>query len=140
MNKNKNKLIKEIKFNDLGLVPVVVQQFDTGEVLMMAWMNLEAVEKTIISKKAYYWSRSRNKLWLKGETSGNYQAVHECRIDCDGDTLLLVVDQYRDACHKGYKSCFYRSISEDGEITKSSQTFLPKGIKYVITKRGKLKQ
>ena len=139
MNKAKNMFIETIKFNEQGIIPVIVQQFDTGEVLMVAWMNLEALENTLLSKKACYWSRSRKELWRKGETSGNTQTVHECRIDCDGDALLLVVDQYKNACHKGYKSCFYRSLHGTGNIKETSEAFLPKGIKYVITKRDQFK-
>jgi len=109
-------LLKKVSFNDKGLLPVIVQDIDGGEVLMMAWMNREALKKTITSGKAYFWSRSRKKLWLKGESSGHYQLVREIRIDCDEDTLLIKVEQIKAACHKGYKSCFFRKINKEGKI------------------------
>lgn len=103
-----------IKFNDKGLVPAIAQDELTGEVLMMAWMNAESLEKTISTGKAHYFSRSRNSLWLKGETSGNFQLVKSIRYDCDGDTLLLIVEPKGPACHTGERTCFYRSIGEEG--------------------------
>jgi phosphoribosyl-AMP cyclohydrolase len=96
------------------LVPAIVQDWVSGEVLMLAYMNEEALSKTIDSGKAHYWSRSRNKLWLKGESSGHFQLVKEIMIDCDKDAILLKVEQEGGACHTGYKSCFYRTI--DGNI------------------------
>ena len=87
-------------------VPVVVQQWDTGEVLMLAWMDDEALRRTRESGRATYWSRSRKEYWVKGETSGNIQEVREVRIDCDGDTILLLVDQHGAACHTGSRTCF----------------------------------
>jgi phosphoribosyl-AMP cyclohydrolase len=94
-----------------GLIPVVVQDDETGDVLMLAYMNREAWLKTLESGKATFWSRSRNSLWLKGETSGNVQVVKSVFIDCDDDTILLKVDQIGGAaCHTGYKSCFYRKV------------------------------
>lgn len=95
-----------------GLIPVVVQEDGTGEVLMLAYMNEEAFQKTVETKIATYWSRSRNELWIKGATSGHYQHVKEIRVDCDVDTILLKVDQEGAACHTGNHSCFYR-IYED---------------------------
>ena len=109
-------LLKKISFNDKGLLPVIVQDIDGGEVLMMAWMNREALKKTITSGKAYFWSRSRKKLWLKGESSGHYQLVREMWIDCDEDTLLIKVEQIKAACHKGYRSCFFRKINKEGKL------------------------
>ncbi len=98
-----------------GLLPAVVQDYQTGEVLMVAYMNLESWQKTIQTGKAHYWSRSRNSLWLKGETSGNFQMVREVRIDCDEDTVLLKVDQIGGAaCHTGHRSCFYRKMNAGG--------------------------
>jgi phosphoribosyl-AMP cyclohydrolase len=97
-----------------GLIPAIAQDYATGEVLMLAYMNDEALSKTRETGKAHYWSRSRKKLWLKGETSGNFQMVKEIRIDCDGDAILLLVEQMGGACHTGYRSCFYRTV--DGEI------------------------
>ena len=102
-----------------GLVPAVVQDVDSGEVLMLGYMNKESLEKTIKTGLATYWSRSRNELWTKGETSGHYQHVQEIRIDCYEDTLLLKVRQDGAACHTGHRSCFYRLL-EDLTIRKSS--------------------
>jgi phosphoribosyl-AMP cyclohydrolase len=100
------ELIARVRFNDQGLVPAIAQQWDSGEVLMMAWMNQDALELTLETGKATYFSRSRSKLWVKGETSGNFQAVRELKLDCDGDTILLEVDQLGEACHTGARSCF----------------------------------
>ena len=96
----------EVRFDDRGLVPVVVQQWDTGEVLMLAWMDDEALRRTRESGRATYWSRSRKEYWVKGETSGHTQHVHSVRLDCDGDTVLLEVDQQGAACHTGEHTCF----------------------------------
>ena len=96
----------EVRFNADGLVPVVAQQWDTGEVLMLAWMDAEALKRTRDSGQATYWSRSRAEYWVKGETSGHHQRVREIRVDCDGDSLLLLVDQEGPACHTGTRSCF----------------------------------
>jgi len=100
----------ELKFDEHNLIPAVVQDKDTGEVLMVAWMNAEAFEKTQTTGQAHFWSRSRKKLWRKGETSGNVLAVHEIRVDCDADTLLLLVTPTGPACHTGERSCFYRVL------------------------------
>jgi len=94
-----------------GLIPAIVQDYSTGEVLMLAYMNREAWLKTLETEKATYWSRSRNSLWIKGETSGHFQVVKEILIDCDEDTILLKVQQTGAACHTGYRSCFYRKIT-----------------------------
>ena len=112
-----------------GLVPVIVQDHGTGEVLMLAYMNREAWEKTKETGNACYWSRSRDTLWMKGETSGRYQVVKEIFIDCDGDTLLLKVEQRGGAaCHTGYRSCFYRKVQQ-GEVTIVGQKiFDPKEV------------
>jgi phosphoribosyl-AMP cyclohydrolase len=109
-------LLERVSFNKEGLLPVIVQDISRGEVLMMAWMSREALKKTITSGKAYFWSRSRQKLWLKGESSGHYQLVREMWIDCDEDTLLIKVEQIKAACHKGYKSCFFRQINKEGKL------------------------
>ncbi len=93
-----------------GLVPCIVQDFTTREVLMLAYMNAESLARTLETGLATYWSRSRSALWVKGETSGHYQHVREIRIDCDEDTLLLLVDQDGAACHTGRRSCFYRTL------------------------------
>ncbi|MCX5799037.1 MAG: phosphoribosyl-AMP cyclohydrolase [Proteobacteria bacterium] len=101
-------MMEEIKWDERGLVPVVVQDFRTKDVLMVAYMNREAFELTLHTKKAHYFSRSRRKIWLKGETSGHTQEVKSIYLDCDNDTLLLMVDQKVAACHTGFWSCFYR--------------------------------
>lgn len=103
------ELLAEIAFDRDGLVAAVAQQHDSGEVLMMAWMNREAVERTLASGEVHYWSRSRMKLWRKGESSGQVQRLVELRVDCDGDTLLLLVDQKGVACHTGRRNCFFRA-------------------------------
>jgi len=109
------KILDAIRFNADGLVPAIAQQGGSGEVLMMAWMNRDAVVETLSTGRVCYWSRSRGGLWRKGETSGQVQRLKEFRIDCDGDTLLLVVDQDGVACHTGRRSCFYRA-ARNGEL------------------------
>ena len=99
---------KEVKFDEKGLVPAIVQDASSGEVLMLAYMNQEALEKTLATKKTHFYSRSRGKLWLKGETSGHIQSVRSVHYDCDWDTLLIKVSQKGGACHEGYRSCFFR--------------------------------
>lgn len=99
-----------IRYDERGLIPAVVQQHDSGEVLMVAWMNQESLQRTLDSKTTWFWSRSRQEFWNKGATSGNTQAVKEVRYDCDADTLLVLVDAAGPACHTGERTCFYRSI------------------------------
>jgi phosphoribosyl-ATP pyrophosphohydrolase/phosphoribosyl-AMP cyclohydrolase len=111
-----------IKWDSRGLIPVVVQDARTRDVVMVAYMNAEALELTTGTGRAHYYSRSRNMLWLKGETSGHYQEVRGLFLDCDGDTLLLVVDQRVAACHTGYWSCFYRSW-RDGWVEVGEKVF-----------------
>jgi len=112
-----------------GLVPVVVQDDETGEVLMLAYMNREAWQKTLETGKAHYWSRSRQSLWLKGETSGHVQLVREIRLDCDEDTILLKVEQLGGAaCHTGHCSCFYRRWSDGDFQTVGECVFDPKEV------------
>lgn len=101
----------EIRFDERGLLPAVLQDAGSGEVLMVAWMNAEALRLTLETGQAHFWSRSRQKLWRKGETSGNVMAVREVWIDCDADTLLLRVDPAGPACHTGQRSCFFRRLS-----------------------------
>ena len=108
------KFIEKLKFNDDGLVPAIVQEENTGRVVMMAWMNEASLRSTIETGKAHFWSRSRQKYWMKGESSGHTQEVKDIAFDCDGDTLLIQVEQHGAACHEGYKSCFFRSINEGG--------------------------
>jgi phosphoribosyl-AMP cyclohydrolase len=104
-----DEALARIRFGPDGLVTAVAQQYDTGEVLMVAWMNREAVRLTLAEGRVCYWSRSRRALWRKGESSGQVQHLREIRLDCDGDTLLLLVDQHGVACHTGRRSCFYRA-------------------------------
>lgn len=115
--------LAELKFNDAGLIPAIAQQHDTGEVLMMAWMNTEAVQETLQTGRVCYWSRSRKGLWRKGESSGQVQVLKELRIDCDGDTLLVLVDQTGPACHSGRRSCFYNLV-DDGHVTVDSDPLI----------------
>ena len=107
-----NFKVSDIKFNKDGLVPVISQCVDTGVILMMAWMNEEAVNKTIDTNDMYYFSRSRQKLWQKGETSGHFQKLRELRLDCDNDTMLALIEQTGAACHTGVKSCFFKSTKD----------------------------
>jgi phosphoribosyl-AMP cyclohydrolase len=110
-------VLAAISFDANGLVPAIAQQHDTGEVLMMAWMNAEAVRETLATGRVCYFSRSRNRLWRKGESSGQTQHLKDFRIDCDGDTLLLQVKQDGVACHTGRRNCFYRA-ARDGSLTE----------------------
>ncbi len=122
-------LLEKVSFNDAGLLPVIVQDINTGEVLMMAWMNREAVEKTLDTGKTHFWSRSRKRIWLKGEVSGHHQLVKEIRVDCDEDVLLIKVEQVKAACHTGYRSCFFRKVNEKGELELvAKKVFEPKKI------------
>jgi phosphoribosyl-AMP cyclohydrolase len=115
MDRTVAEAVAQIAFDADGLVPAIAQQHDSGEVLMLAWMNRAAVEETLRSGTVCYWSRSRMKLWRKGEESGQTQKLIEMRIDCDGDTLLLLVDQVGVACHTGRRNCFFRAM-RDGEM------------------------
>lgn len=103
--------VEELKFDERGLIPCVVQQYGTGEVLMVAWMNAESVRLTLETETTWFWSRSRQELWNKGATSGNMQRLVELRADCDADTLVAVVDSPGPACHTGERSCFYRNVT-----------------------------
>jgi phosphoribosyl-AMP cyclohydrolase len=108
-------LTSDIRWNEQGLVPAIAQDWQTGEVLMLAWMNREALELTISESRAIYWSRSRQAIWRKGEESGHIQKLIELRIDCDADTVLMKVEQLGGiACHTGRRSCFYRKREPDG--------------------------
>lgn len=111
-------ITEQLKFNTDGLIPAIIQDHVTGRVLMMAWMNRESLRKTLETGRTWFWSRSRNKLWMKGETSGHVQVVKQIQFDCDGDTLLILVEQTGAACHEGYRSCFFRSISGDGRTVE----------------------
>ena len=105
--------LNDITFNKDGLLPVISQCMNTGKVLMMAWMNKEALEKTIKSRNMIYYSRSRSQLWRKGESSGNFQKLHELRLDCDNDTLLALIKQTGNACHTGSQSCFFKALDKN---------------------------
>ena len=104
----------QLKFNSDGLIPAIIQEQSTGRVLMMAWMNRVSLAQTIETGQTHFWSRSRQKFWRKGETSGHTQTVKDIACDCDGDTLLIQVEQIGAACHEGYKSCFFRSVEDQG--------------------------
>lgn len=108
-----NTLLDAIKFNEQGLIPAIAQQFDSGEVLMMAWMNRAALDETLRTGRVCYYSRSRGKLWRKGESSGQQQRLKSAALDCDGDTLLVQVDQTGPACHSGRRSCFYIELADN---------------------------
>lgn len=110
MTKNPKLNLKNLKFDRQGLIPVIIQDFKTGEVLMLAYMNRESLRRTLKSGKTCFWSRSRKEYWVKGQTSGNYQHVKSIAYDCDMDALLVKVRQVGVACHTGNHSCFYRKI------------------------------
>jgi len=118
-----NDIIDQIRFDEKGLVPAVVQDYSTRQVLMVAYMNKEALQKTLETKIAHYFSRSRRKLWKKGETSGHFQYVKEIRIDCDEDTILLLVEQVGVACHTGHYSCFYREVTPQFNIVEKEEPY-----------------
>lgn len=104
---------EQLKWDADGLIPAIVQQYDSGEVLMLAWMDGEALRRTLESGRTWFWSRSRGAYWMKGETSGSVQDVREVRYDCDADALLVIVDQQGDgACHTGARTCFYRTLEK----------------------------
>jgi len=105
-----------LKYNDAGLIPVIAQEEGTGEILMFAWMNQQAVSRSLATKKVTYWSRSRQDFWIKGETSGHTQTLVEMRVDCDRDCLLIIVRQVGPACHTGHKSCFYTGVQKGHEV------------------------
>lgn len=112
--------LDQLKFTADGLIPAIIQDHADGRVLMMAWMNRASLEKTVETGLTHFWSRSRQKFWMKGESSGHLQRVKDIAFDCDGDTLLIRVEQTGAACHEGYRSCFFRSLRADGaaEVTE----------------------
>lgn len=118
------QIISAITFNVDGLVPVISQQYDSKSVLMMAWMNRDAVEETLRTGTLCYWSRSRQKLWRKGEESGHIQMLKEFIVDCDGDTILALVDQTGVACHTGRANCFFNSV-KDGKLCELHPVITP---------------
>lgn len=108
--------LNEISWDDQGLVPAIAQDRQTGRIMMFAWMNRESLKLSLEEGRAIYWSRSRQRLWRKGEESGHVQRLHEVRLDCDGDVILLVIEQLGGiACHTGRESCFYRKLNDQGE-------------------------
>jgi len=121
-------VLPALSFDRDGLVAAVAQQHDTGEVLMLAWMNREAVEETLTTGRVCYFSRSRQKLWRKGESSGQVQRLVELRVDCDGDTVLLLVDQTGVACHTGRRSCFFRAARGGALVTIAEPLVDPKAL------------
>ncbi len=121
-------VLEAIAFDAAGLVPAIAQQHDTGAVLMMAWMNRAAVAETLATGRVCYFSRSRQRLWRKGETSGQVQRLVELRVDCDGDTLLLLVDQTGVACHTGRPSCFYRAARPEGLVEIAAPEVSPEAL------------
>jgi phosphoribosyl-AMP cyclohydrolase len=116
----------QLKFDANGLVPAIIQEYKTKRVVMFAWMNRASLESTIATGKTHFWSRSRKKFWMKGEESGHTQTVKDIAFDCDGDVLLIQVEQIGAACHEGYQSCFYRSVEGQGETFKITEPQLQK--------------
>lgn len=125
-----DKLLDQCKFDDRGFITAIAQDHQTGEILMVAFMNREALEQTLERKLACYWSRSRDKLWVKGETSGHFQKIKEIIVDCDMDTVVLKVEQTGGACHTGYRSCFYRRVEENGSLSVTGEKVFNKGDVY----------
>ncbi len=115
----------QIKFNEDGLIPAIAQQYDSKEVLMMAWMNVKSLEETLTTDRVCYWSRSRQNYWRKGEESGQIQELKSLIFDCDGDTILLQVDQTGPACHTGRRSCFYCEVEDDKIVINSEPMINP---------------
>ena len=118
-------MFDNIKFNEDGLIPAIAQQYNSGEILMMAWMNKQSIEESLKTNNACYYSRSRKKLWHKGQTSGQIQILKEIRLDCDGDTILLIVDQTGVACHTGTRSCFNLSLKNNKWESNQKQLISP---------------
>lgn len=112
------EILDELKFDNAGLIPAIIQDYENNEVLMMAFMNREALQKTMESGRVCFWSRSRQEYWTKGETSGHTQTVKSVAYDCDGDALLIKVEQKGGACHVGYRSCFFREVSSNGNSSR----------------------
>lgn len=130
----KETFLHQLKFDSQGLIPAIVQEKGTGQVLMMAWMNRESLLKTLESGCTHFWSRSRKKFWMKGESSGHVQKVRRIAFDCDGDTLLVEVEQAGAACHEGFKSCFFRDVSTEGEIVENAKRLVEP--EKVYSKKG----
>lgn len=121
---DRETFLSSIRYNPDGLIPAIAQQHDTGEVLMLAWMNADALRETLATGRVCYWSRSRQALWRKGESSGQVQVLHSVRLDCDGDTLLLAVDQTGPACHTGRRHCFFYRVEPD-QVVIDGEVMIP---------------
>ncbi|PQJ33535.1 phosphoribosyl-AMP cyclohydrolase [Salinibacter sp. 10B] len=121
-------LLEAVSFDEAGLVPAIVQDASTDQVLMMAYMTAETLRDTLDSGRMVYWSRSRQERWVKGQTSGHTQMVQEVRLDCDGDTLLFKVEQEGGACHTGYESCFYRRVEGEELVADGEKVFDPDAV------------
>ena len=119
-----------LTFNEAGLIPAIAQDADSNEVLMMAWMNADAIRKTLQTGRVTYWSRSRQSFWTKGESSGHEQHVVSIHVDCDGDALLLKVRQDGGACHEGYRTCFYRKATDQGDLAVTETRVFDPGAVY----------
>jgi phosphoribosyl-AMP cyclohydrolase / phosphoribosyl-ATP pyrophosphohydrolase len=128
--------IDQIRFDKEGLVPVVAQEATTGELLMLAYANREALEATVSSGRAHYWSRSRGELWRKGDTSGHTQEVVEVRVDCDGDAVLFRVEQLGPACHTQAATCFFRRVEEDGLVESESTATIMSRLEGIVRERA----
>lgn len=123
---NLSTMLDQLKYNEAGLIPAIAQQHDTGEMLMMAWMNRPSIEESLQTGHVCYWSRSRQAFWRKGESSGQVQLLKELRFDCDLDTILLLVDQTGPACHTGRRHCFFYKVEQDQVIVDSEPLIDPK--------------
>lgn len=128
MSSARNPLLDAVTFDDDGLVPTIVQDAETDQVLMMAYMTEATLRETLNTGRMVYWSRSRQERWVKGQTSGHTQAVEEVRVDCDGDTLLFKVQQEGGACHTGHRSCFYRRAANETFVADGDQVFDPDAV------------
>jgi phosphoribosyl-AMP cyclohydrolase len=122
------EILDAVSFDADGLVPAIVQDADTDQVLMMAYMTADTLRETLETGRMVYWSRSRQEKWVKGQTSGHTQSVQEVRLDCDGDTLLFRVEQEGGACHTGFRSCFYRRAAEGGLVEDGERVFDPEAV------------
>ena len=123
------RFINKLKFDKDGLVPAIIQDHQTNEILMLGYMNEYTLIQTFLTSEVHFWSRSRKKVWLKGENSGHMQNVKEIWVDCDADTILIKVTQKGGACHKGYKSCFFRRVTKEGKLEiKSKKIFSPEEV------------
>jgi len=109
------RFMEELKFDSQGLIPAIVQDYENGQVLMLAYMNRESLEKSIVTGRTCFWRRSQKRLWVKGEVSGCFQEVREIFFDCDGDTLLIKAKQVGGSCHLGYRTCFFRKVNKKGD-------------------------